>query len=202
MTRYPKTHLVVRTTDSKPLPMLPGCWVGEARVRGVVVMRVPAAGLFIQMQGPSSCVTQSGPWAWAKWDRGAELLSFVATSFFSLDGSARVVHPSLLVLNQLWNEVTEASAGFQGSRSPEALPAEACDQRSHTLAQRRQVLFQRLTGVAQVPWIRNLGNTCCSQFDSNSNTSSEAQTSEVSSVRFPCRVRIFEVLIYREMVSV
>eukprot|EP00964_Phaeocystis_antarctica_P072762 scaffold44555_cov58-Phaeocystis_antarctica.AAC.4 len=36
---------------------------------------------------------------------------------------------------------------------------------------------------AQVVWIRILRTTCCSQFDSN--TKSEAQASEVSTVGFP-----------------
>ena len=52
-------------------------------------------------------------------------------------------------------------------------------------------------GVAQVVWIRNLGTTCCSQFDSN--TLSEAQASEVSTVRFSCRARIFEILKSRKI---
>eukprot|EP00964_Phaeocystis_antarctica_P112677 scaffold76810_cov69-Phaeocystis_antarctica.AAC.1 len=45
-----------------------------------------------------------------------------------------------------------------------------------------------------------LGTTCCSQFDSN--TQSEAQASEVSTVRVTRRGRIFEILKSRKMVSV
>ena len=111
MTRYPKAHLVVRTTYSKPLPTLPGLVWGGGRVRGVVVVRVSAAELFIPMQGPSSCVTQSGPWAVKKM---GQVPSFCRDEFFFsifLNGSARkfaTVHPPLLVLHQLWNEVTEA----------------------------------------------------------------------------------------------
>ena len=56
------------------------------------------------------------------------------------------------------------------------------------------------TGVAQVVWIRALRTTCCSQFDSNAK--SEAQASEVSTFRFVCRARIFEIWKSRKMVSV
>ena len=55
-------------------------------------------------------------------------------------------------------------------------------------------------GGAQVVWIRNLRATCCSQFDSN--TYSEAQASEVSTVRILCHARIFEILKSRKMVIV
>ena len=58
---------------------------------------------------------------------------FFATSFFFLQRFLRdefaIVHDPLLVVHQLWNKVSEASAGFQKSG---ALPAEAY-QRSHTL---------------------------------------------------------------------
>ena len=73
---------------------------------------------------------------------------FFATSFFPprrfLSDEFTIVHGPLLVVHQLWNEVSEASAGFQESG---ALPAEAY-QRSHILslsAGRRQVLFQRFS---------------------------------------------------------
>ena len=93
--------------------------------------------------------------------------------------SGRVFFPSTVLREEIRNRAAftsssayfisygtkspKRSAGFPGS--PKRLQLRP-DQRSHTLAQRRQVLFQRLTGVAQVPWIRNPGNTCCSQFDS------------------------------------
>ena len=57
-----------------------GVGLGGARVRGVVMVRVPTAGLFIPMQGLLSCVTQSGPRAWAK--MGQEAPSFYHDELF------------------------------------------------------------------------------------------------------------------------
>ena len=88
------------------------------------MVRVPAAGLFIPMQGPSN-----RPHASLNQDRGhgqngaGELLSREPISPSTVPDEFSIVHgPPLLVVHQLWNEVTEASAGFQES---EALPAEA-----------------------------------------------------------------------------
>ena len=39
--------------------------------------------------------------------------------------------------------------------------------RSFAVALLYGFILYGFTGVAQVVWIRNLGNTCCSQFDSN-----------------------------------
>ena len=62
------------------------------------------------------------------------------------------------------------------------------------------VMLCFIKGVAQVVWIRILRTTCCSQFDSNAE--SEAQASEVSTVRIAWRGRIFEIFKSRKMVSV
>ena len=89
--------------------------------------------LFIPMQGPSSCVTQSGLWAVGSGAKGVSRRGFLRRAFFFprrfLRDEFAIVHDPLLVVHQLWNKVSEASAGFQKSG---ALPAEAY-QRSHTL---------------------------------------------------------------------
>ena len=75
---------------------------------------------------------------------GAELLS--RRVFFSLDGSARkiaIVHSQL----QLWNEVTEASAGFQES---EVLPAEARSALTYSRSAQASVCYRGLTLRASV----------------------------------------------------
>ena len=55
-------------------------------------------------------------------------------------------------------------------------------------------------GLAQPPWYAIIGTNLLSQLDSN--TKSEAHASEVSTVRFPCRARIFEILKSRKMAIV
>ena len=58
----------------------------------------------------------------------------------------------------------------------------------------------RTYGASPTSVVCNLRTNLLSQFDSN--TKSEAHASEVSTVRFPCRARIFEILKSRRMVIV